>query len=256
MLKLIRLWERGQANARDFECVTNLVTIANLPSSIAGYRILHLTDMHLGVDTSQISELPARLGELEYDLCVFTGDFEGDDGRSSAFYEQLAQLLSAVSSPKLAVLGNHDSISLIPWLEARGCRVLMNESATLNVDGATLTVAGVDDYHYFRLANLEKAVRRVAQTPLVLLNHSPEQYREAALAGVDLYLAGHTHGGQICLPGGYPPILNIDCSRKVGSGAWSYRDMQGYTSRGTGTSMVDVRFWCPPEIVVHELLAK
>jgi predicted MPP superfamily phosphohydrolase len=89
--------------------------------------------------------------------------------------------------------------------------------------------------------------------PAILLSHTPELYRQAAHAGFDFFLCGHTHGGQICLPGGVPVILEAKIPRRLGSGAWSHGPMQGYTSRGAGTSVVDVRFNCPGEITLHRL---
>jgi len=66
-------------------------------------------------------------------------------------------------------------------------------------------------------------------------------------------LAGHTHGGQICLPGSIPVTLDADLPRRMGSGAWTYREMGGYTSVGVGTSIVPARLNCPPEITLHRL---
>jgi len=69
-------------------------------------------------------------------------------------------------------------------------------------------------------------------------------------------LSGHTHGGQICLPGGIPVTLDAKCPRYVGKGAWQYADMLGYTSVGSGTSIVNVRYNCLPEVTLHKLVAK
>jgi len=69
----------------------------------------------------------------------------------------------------------------------------------------------------------------------------------------DLMLAGHTHGGQICLPGGVPITLDSDLPRSLGRGAWRYGGMQGYTSVGAGCSVVAVRLNCTPEITLHTL---
>ena len=87
----------------------------------------------------------------------------------------------------------------------------------------------------------------------MLLSHTPELYRQAAHAGFDLMLCGHTHGGQICLPGGVPVLTNADCPRRYCAGRWRHHRMHGYTSRGTGVSMVDVRLNCPPEVTLHRL---
>jgi hypothetical protein len=87
----------------------------------------------------------------------------------------------------------------------------------------------------------------------ILISHTPEVYRQAALAGFNLLLSGHTHGGQICLPGGIPITLDSVLPRFMGSGAWKYGSLIGYTSVGAGSSIVPVRFNCPPEITLHHL---
>ena len=66
-------------------------------------------------------------------------------------------------------------------------------------------------------------------------------------------MCGHTHGGQLCLPGGYPLTLDAKCPRRVGRGAWSEGAMQGYTTTGAGTSILNVRLNCPPEVTLHRL---
>src|SRR5262249_3099762 len=86
-----------------------------------------------------------------------------------------------------------------------------------------------------------------------LLSHTPEIYRQAAHAGFDLLLSGHTHGGQICLPGGIPITLDSVLPRYMGSGAWTYHRMPGYTSVGAGSSVVAVRINFLPELTLHHL---
>ena len=104
--------------------------------------------------------------------------------------------------------------------------------------------------------NFEKAAQNIPPEALaILLSHSPEPYRLAAHTGFDLMLSGHTHGGQICLPGGVALMTNADCPRRFCRGAWRYHHMQGYTSLGSGSSVVGVRFNCPPEITLHHLRA-
>jgi predicted MPP superfamily phosphohydrolase len=86
-----------------------------------------------------------------------------------------------------------------------------------------------------------------------LLSHTPEIYRQAAHADFKLLLSGHTHGGQVCLPGSIPITLDAVLPRHMGSGPWKYHNMSGYTSVGVGSSIVAVRFNCPPEITLHHL---
>ncbi len=83
--------------------------------------------------------------------------------------------------------------------------------------------------------------------------HSPERYLEAADSGYSLYLSGHTHGGQVCLPGGVALVTSATVPRRLVKGRWKYREMRGYTSRGVGTSGIAVRYFCPPEMTVVTL---
>jgi hypothetical protein len=88
---------------------------------------------------------------------------------------------------------------------------------------------------------------------LIALVHSPELYEVAAAHSVDLYLCGHTHGGQICLPGGRPVVKHLNRGRHLFRDVWSHRGMRGYTHSGTGTSGIPIRFNTRGEVVVHRL---
>ena len=115
-------------------------------------------------------------------------------------------------------------------------------------------LAGIEDAHFYRLENFHRAAHDIPPGAVsILLSHTPEAYRHAAHAGFDLMLSGHTHGGQICLPGGIPVLTDADSPRAFARGAWRYHDMIGYTSAGAGTCIVDVRLNCPPEVTLHRL---
>jgi hypothetical protein len=115
-------------------------------------------------------------------------------------------------------------------------------------------LVGVDDPHYYRVDSIEKAAAGVPHDEFsILLSHTPEIYRHAAHADFNLLLSGHTHGGQICLPGAVPITLDSKLPRRYGSGSWKYHRMVGYTSVGVGSSIVVVRFNCLPEITLHHL---
>jgi predicted MPP superfamily phosphohydrolase len=159
-----------------------------------------------------------------------------------------------IVAPIYGVLGNHDSIRMVPALEEMGVRMLLNEVETLERGDQLIHLVGIDDAHYYRVDNIEKAVSRLpADEFSILLSHTPEIYRQAAHADFDLLLSGHTHGGQICLPGAIPITLDSALPRRMGSGLWKYRDMVGYTSVGVGSSVAPVRINCPPEITLHHL---
>ena len=152
------------------------------------------------------------------------------------------------------MLGNHDTIRLVPGMEAMGYRVLLNEWTKLARGREIVHLAGIEDAHSYRMDDVHRIAHELpSQSVSILLSHTPEAYRRAAKAGFDLMLCGHTHGGQICLPGGIPVLTHADCPRALARGAWSYNGMRGYTSAGAGTSIVDVRLNCPPEITLHRL---
>ena len=142
-------------------------------------------------------------------------------------------------------------------LEDMGIRMLMNESATIERGDQRIHLAGIDDAHLYGTHNIEKAAYDIpAGECAVLLSHTPEVYRQAAHAGFGLMLSGHTHGGQVCLPGGVPIVLFSILPRRMGAGAWQYAEMAGYTSTGAGSCLVPVRFNCPPEITLHHLYCR
>jgi predicted MPP superfamily phosphohydrolase len=257
-LKLSGFYWTGRRNALRFSIAHNSVPIQGLPASFDGYTLLHLSDLHVDMHPPVVEALIDHLSQLDYDACVMTGDYRawtfGSIDRAMAGMELI---VSQLKGPVFAVLGNHDSIRMEPRLEDMGVRLLLNEAEALERDGERIYLAGIDDAHYYRVDNIEKAVHKIPHdASSILLSHTPEIYRQAAHAGIDLFLCGHTHGGQICLPGGHPITLDARCPRRLGAGRWSHQNMQGYTSRGVGCSIVEVRINCPPEIVLHRLGVK
>ncbi len=254
-LQLAGLWRRGQKNSRQLRLVHQPFTLAGLPPAFDGFRILHLTDLHVDMDAANLRALMDRIAPLDYDLCVLTGDYRCltygpiDDALAG-----MRALRSVIRGDPVGVLGNHDSIRMLPALEDMGYRMLLNEQLPIKRDNATLYLAGVDDAHFYKAHNLHKAGDDIPGDAIsILLSHTPEIWLEAAHAGFDLFLCGHTHGGQICLPGGIPVTLDADCPRALGRGYWQRNGMQGYTSPGSGTSVVNVRLNCPPEVTLHTL---
>jgi predicted MPP superfamily phosphohydrolase len=254
-LRVTGLYGRGRRNAAMIRITRNRVEIPRLPRPFEGFRMLQLSDVHLDMDADILRALGSRIAEADFDLCVITGDFRARTyGEYRPTIDAMARLRERIRAPVLAVLGNHDFIEMVPELEALRVRVLLNESVVIERDGAHLHLAGTDDPHYYRADNLEKAADGIPEDQVsILLTHSPEIYRHAAHAGFDLMLCGHTHGGQICLPGGIALTYNADCPRRLCKGAWRWRNLQGYTSVGAGSCVVPVRFNCVPEITVHEL---
>ncbi len=257
VLKLAGLYGRGERNAAHVRLRRNAVALRTLPRAFDGYTLLHLSDPHVDMSEAAMARVTELLRSLSYDLCVITGDYRGPwRGTYAAALDGMARLRGAIRAPIYAVLGDHDTIRMVPALEAMGIRLLMNERVVIEHGGARLHLAGIDDAHTFRTGDIAKAAAGLpAGECAILLSHTPEVYGAAADAGLSLLLSGHTHGGQICLPGGIAMTLDAALPRRFGSGAWRFRELVGYTSVGAGSSVVPVRYNCPPEVTLHRLHA-
>jgi uncharacterized protein len=255
VLRLAGLYWRGVSNTERIALRYNTVTSKRLPRAFDGFSILHISDLHTDISERAMRRLIELLPGLRYDICVLTGDFRGATfGPYEAALEGMARVRAVITAPTYGVLGNHDTIRMVPGLEAMGIRMLLNEAEPIVRGTERIHLVGVDDAHYYQVDNIEKAAAGVQhQDFAVLLTHTPEVYRQAAHAGFDLLLAGHTHGGQICLPGSIPIKLSAKLPRRFGAGAWTYHKMAGYTSVGVGTCIVPVRLNCLPEITLHHL---
>jgi uncharacterized protein len=254
-LRMTGLYERARRNAADIRVIEQGIALAGLPASFEGFRVLQISDPHVDMCPAILDALIARVRPLGYDACVLTGDYRAATaGPVDTALEGMRELCAHLRRPCYGVLGNHDSIRMVPALEAMGVQMLLNESIAIERDGATIHLAGIDDAHYYRVDDIALAAQGIPDdATAILLSHTPEVYRQAHEAGFDLMLSGHTHGGQLCLPGGYPVILDARIPRRLGRGHWRYRDMVGYTSVGAGASIADVRLNCPPEVTVHVL---
>jgi uncharacterized protein len=233
------------------------IWLNGLPEAFRGFRILQLSDIHhsLFVPRDQVAAVVALANRLKPDLVALTGDFVT---YSRASIEPVAEILGGLRARAgvVAVLGNHDfrvgAEVIEQALRRRRIEVLRNRHLRLEENGATLHIAGVDDYHYG--ADLQGALRGIPEAaPTVLLAHNPRLVVLAACHGVGLMLSGHTHGGQVNVPllgtvyGRSPEQLRY----KIG---WDrLGETQIYVSRGIGTIVLPWRFRCPAEIACLEL---
>ena len=252
-LKLTGLYWRGRRNTGRILVKRNDVMFKELPPLFDGFTILHLSDMHVDMNEAAMQRLIELVGDMHYDLCVLTGDYRGKNfGPFEETLDGVARVRAHLKEPVYGVLGDHDTIQMIPGLEAMGIRMLLNESKVFVRGDQQIYLAGIDDAHCFKVDNIEEAASQIPSGKFsILLSHTPEIYRQAADADFNLLLSGHTHGGQICLPGSIPIILDAVLPRRMGAGAWQYHNMTGYTSVGAGSSVVAVRLNCPPEITLH-----
>jgi predicted MPP superfamily phosphohydrolase len=226
-----------------------------LPKAFDGFTILQISDLHVEQSEAAMMRVIQIVETLRYDICILTGDYRAKTwGPYDESLAGVARVCAALKGPVYGVLGNHDTIRMVPGLEEMGIRMLLNEAEAIECDGEHIHLAGIDDAHFYRMDNIEKAAENIPHEEFsILVTHTPEIYRQATHADFDVLLSGHTHGGQICLPGGTPITLSAVLPRALASGPWRHHGMIGYTSVGAGSSVVPVRFNCPPEITLHRL---
>lgn len=236
------------------------IPINQLPTSIEGLRIVQLSDLHLHPVT-QIEHIQAAVNTantLKPDLVVLTGDFVL---RSAESIFELAPVLAQLNATYgvFAILGNHDlwtdAAIVRQGLEEAGLPVLHNQGAALQIGRGSLYVAGLDD-GWSGQPDLARALDGVTtDTPTILLMHEPDFADQFAHdPRVSLQLSGHSHGGQIRLPGIGALVLPT-YGRKYDHGLYRVQNMWLYTNRGIGVIEPGVRFNCRPEVTEITLVA-
>jgi uncharacterized protein len=227
------------------------ITVAGLPSALGGLRIGLLTDVHRSrwVSHEDVRAAVSLLMIERPDLIVLGGDYVTWGDRQ--FVVPAAESLAPLAAPLgvFAVLGNHDDDHEMPAaLEKNGVEVLKDARTHLTVRGEGLTLAGIR-YWTRRPSDIASVVRG-AEGPVVLLAHDPRRLTEAAALDIPLVLSGHTHGGQVVLPGvgavaaqKFPVVAGIGRRERTAM----------FVSRGVGTVYVPIRINCPPEVAVLTL---
>jgi predicted MPP superfamily phosphohydrolase len=256
-LRLTGLYGRGRRNA--LRPVLQYVRLGfdTLPAAFSGFTILHLSDLHIDGCAPLVEAVGDLLSGEKVDLCVLTGDYRfGVTGPCQPVYPLMERLLAGIASRHgfAGTLGNHDQSEMLPVFKRMGISMLMNQSMEIRQGTDSIWVIGVDDPHYFGCDDLPGALAGVPAAAFkILLVHTPEVFEDALQHGVNLYLCGHTHGGQICLPLVGPVKTNTASPRKFARGVWRHETLLGYTSSGVGCSGVRARLLCPPELVLIEL---
>lgn len=254
--KTTGLWKLGNKNAKKLK--TNFVSLEfdRLPEAFDKSKILFISDIHISSldNTNKIIEL---IDGLDYDYCILGGDYCHGVGENLDLVKQRMSELSKHllnKSKVFAILGNHDTTELAEYLSSIGIDLLVNDSAILERDNQKIALVGLDDCHYYQSHDFDTAEENIPEDIFkILLCHSPETYKQAHIRNYDLYLAGHTHGGQICLPFGIALVTNASVPRKMIRGIWKHKSLKGFTSTGAGAAKVPVRFFCPPEICIITL---
>jgi hypothetical protein len=255
---------------------TNLQTtivdapISGLAREFDGYTLVVLTDIHhrRGSETQHLRRLVETSNAADPDLIVLLGDygasFHHNRPLSAALYEwSLPALGFALRKLRsrdgiVAVLGNHDHYHdagrVTKWLEAIGAHVLVNSHVVMRRGEQQLAIGGVGDALEGHVDAMGGAGTRPRGTPLVVLSHNPDGVLSLSReAGIGLVLSGHTHGGQIVIPGyGAPVTFTRICGRRTASGWVPNPTAPLYVGRGAGAQW-PIRFCCPPEVLIVRL---
>lgn len=246
------------------------IPLTRLPGAFDGFTIAQLSDFHY---EEHFSAVPIRkavetVNSLKPDLIALTGDFvtvplfENAVSLKEALgtAEPCAQALSPLHAPlgKFAILGNHDgeagATRVAGALKSHGIPVLRNQSVAIERGQHRMWLAGIDDA-LRGYPDLGAAIEKIpANETTVLLAHEPDFADESSLRPIDLQLSGHSHGGQVWIPGIGAPWLP-PLSRKYPRGFYRIGNLALYTNIGIGTIRAPIRINCPPEITLITLRA-
>ena len=251
----------GLAESNDPRLVKVDIPLARLPRAFDGFTIAQLSDFHYEERFSAvpISKSVEMVQQLAPDLTVLTGDFvtvpvfEWQTFLAQAARTALpcARLLERLPGPKFAIMGNHDAggyaEKVIAALEDHDIPVLRNRAVPVERAGARIWLAGIDDILKGR-PNLYATLAGIPPgETTILLAHEPDFADKAARLPVDLQLSGHSHGGQVWIPGIGAPWLPT-LARKYPRGLYRIGQLTLYTNFGIGTIRAPIRINCPPEV--------
>jgi predicted MPP superfamily phosphohydrolase len=235
------------------------VPIAGLPPEFDGAGVMLITDLHAGpfLSPAALRGVFDRLQRLQPDLLLLGGDMTTS---LVAEMERQRTQFGTLRAPLgvFAVLGNHDHYTGDPaamraFMEECGVTVLHNRSVTLQRNDQRITLCGIDDLQSGE-PDLERALQNVPDgVTTILLSHNPDIFFEAARRGVALVFSGHTHGGQIRIPG--LPVLVRMSRYRLDHGHYETDGAQLVVSRGLGVTGMPLRFACSPEAIFLRLRA-
>jgi predicted MPP superfamily phosphohydrolase len=237
------------------------VPLKNLPPALEGFKIVQLSDIHIDSYTQLeiVQEAVTTANNLKPDLIVLTGDYVQ---REAGAIADLTPTLAGLNAKYgvFAILGNHElwtnSEVARAKLEQAGIPVLVNKGITLGIGQTMLSVAGLDDV-WSGQPDLKQALDNLPSgTPTVLLAHEPDFADTVAHDGrVSLQLSGHSHGGQVRLPG-LGALILPPYGQKYDQGLYHVEEMWVYTNRGLGLGPIPHRVNCPPEVTELTLVDK
>jgi predicted MPP superfamily phosphohydrolase len=267
IVALARLVGLRRVLAAGVETTRLELRIAHLPPALEGFCIAHVSDFHIGegmwipVDAPEAAHV---VHAANVDVVVNTGDYLQEEPPLDRVEEIASAFLvrgssSACGPANLSILGNHDYFvedemvdELTDRLEGIGVQVLVNRATCVQRDGRGISFVGLTD----EVPGFEQGVADLLSSarPRVALIHEPELAERLPPGSADLVLAGHTHGGQITLPGLKPWITRQFAHSKYVEGLYQVNGMPVYVNRGIGCSGLPFRFRSRPEVALIRLV--
>lgn len=248
--------EPGQLHVRHYD-----LSLSHWPSELNGFKVAIITDLHVGalhIDRNKVIRVVNETNNENPDLIVLLGDYVASNKlRRIANLDDLKELSNLKAKFGVyAILGNHDwwhdGVEVRKVLETSTLPVLENANAKVQVNGKTLWLVGLADL-WTRTPNIDEALKGVSgDDPRIIMTHSPDLFPSVGGRGT-LTLAGHTHGGQVCLPAIGPIIVPSKYGTDYARGHIVENGHHLFVSSGIGTSILPIRFCCAPEISVLTL---
>ena len=255
----------GAAEALAVTRTDRVVPLPGLPSALADLRIAHVSDLHLGapgVNASAGRRAVGLVQQAEPDLVAITGDLLSHPRGVDVLYE----VLDGLSAPLgvFAVLGNHDlgdardpfaRAGAIPDLAPVGVELLRDRSTVVVRDGVSIAVSGIDPHRPSVVADgLPFGWPSVAADLHVVLAHYPDVFGGAPDDARGIVLAGHLHGGQICVPWPSGRVRLSQLGEGYEDGVYQRGALVLHVSRGVGTTLVPFRLFARPEVTIIRLV--
>jgi predicted MPP superfamily phosphohydrolase len=237
-----------------FEWTQIRLPVRGLAPELAGLKIVHLSDFHTrGSWSPGYGELVDRVNSATSDLVLVTGDFIDDKNDHRAGLPVLRKFLPRLKSRLgvYGILGNHDVDLIEPYLIEMGVNVIDGRRVVLEGSGqGSIELIGLPgrarvdlDRHF-----IASVPQKSPGTLRIVMSHYPDHVKRVRPLAADLFLAGHTHGGQCCLPGGWPIITHDRLPRRLSKGVHRYEGTWLVVSRGIGFAGMPLRVFCPGEV--------
>jgi len=238
---------------RTFDWTHATLPVPSANPALAALRMVHLSDIHMRCQWEPaFDQLHSELSADPPDLIFLTGDMVDDKHDHRPAMPQVERFIAGLSARRgiFAILGNHDSPAVGEELRKLGVHVISSQQHILPVGSGALELIGAPGYRreHFHSDFARRFSAPEDGRPRLILAHFPDHILRTRELCADVYFAGHTHGGQVCLPNGAPLIRHDTLPRHQCKGIHRIDRTWLVVSRGLGFSGTRIRMFCPAEV--------